>query len=71
MTSQRGDLLHGGVAPNVDLVLAVAVGRYKLVDILCEHKVANLATSLDRLDVLKLNGVPELNSSVLCTTAGC
>lgn len=52
MTGQRGDFLHRGVAPDVDLVLAVAMGRYKLVDVLCEHEVANLAAGLYRLDVL-------------------
>ena len=70
MTRQCGDLLHGRVFPDIDLVLAVAVGRHEFVHILCEHEVAYLAARLDGFYILQLYGVPELNSSILSATAG-
>ena len=67
---ERGNLLHGRVAPDVDLVLAVAVRRHEFIDVLSEHQIADLAASVDGLEVLQLNRVPELDSSVLGAATG-
>lgn len=48
MASQGCNLFHGGVAPDIYLVLTVAMSRNKLVHILCEQQIANLASCLDR-----------------------
>lgn len=69
MACQRCDLLHGGVPPHVDLVLAVAVGGYELINIFGKHEIADLAACLDRPQVLQLDRIPELYSSVLRATA--
>ena len=62
---QCSDLLHRRVAPNIDLVLTIAMCRNELIDILSEHQIADLATGLDRLKVLQLNRVPEFNGTIL------
>jgi len=66
---ERRNLLHGGVAPNVDLVLAVSVSRYQLIYIFCEHEIAHLAACLHRLQIFQLDGVPELYCAVLGTAS--
>ena len=71
MTGERSDFLHGWVAPNIYLILAVAMSGNELVDIFSEHKIAYLASGFYRLDVLELNSIPELDSSILSSTASC
>lgn len=70
MARQRGNLFHRGVLPDIDLVLTVAMGRHQLVHVLRKHKVAYLASSLYGFYILQLDRVPELDSSILSTTAG-
>ena len=69
MTSQCRNLLHRRVTPNIYLVLAVSVGGHELVDIFREHQIADLAPGLDRLEVLQLDSVPELDSAILGASA--
>ena len=42
---------------------------HELVDVFSEHQVTDLATSLNRLQVLELDSVPELDGSVLSAAA--
>ena len=69
MTGQSCNLLHRRVFPHVYLVLAIAVCGDQLVDVLGEHEVADLAASLDRLQVLQFNRIPELDGAVLGSTS--
>lgn len=46
MPRQCRYLLHRRVAPNIDLVLAISVCRNQLVDVLGEHEIADLTSSL-------------------------
>ena len=69
MPRQGGDLLHTGITPNIYLILAIAVCAHELVDVFSEHQVTDLATSLNRLQVLELDSVPELDGSVLSAAA--
>jgi len=69
--SQRRNLLHGRVAPNVYLILAVSVRTDKFVDVFCKHEVADLTSCFNALKILELDGVPELDGPVLrATTCG-
>ena len=61
--------LHAGVLPHIDLVLAITMGGHELVDVLGEHQVANLTASLNGLQWLQLQGVPELDGPVLSSTS--
>ena len=70
MSCQRGHSLHARVFPHIDLVLTVAVSGNELVHILGEHQVTHLTPSLNGLEWLKLECVPELDRSVLGSTSG-
>ena len=46
MADQRGSFLHIGVAPDIDLVLRVAVGGYDFMEGLTESDVADLGSGV-------------------------
>lgn len=69
MACEGCDLLHGWVLPHNDLVERVAVSGYNLVVVLTEHQVTNLTSSVDRVNWLQRQRVPELNASISGTSA--
>ena len=50
MTSETDDLLHLGILPHHDLILAVAVSADDLVTVLTPREIADLASRVDFLD---------------------
>jgi len=47
VTGERGDFLHGGVAPDIYLVLTVPVGGHQLVYVFRKHQIAHLRARID------------------------
>ena len=64
MACQGGNFLHGGVLPNVDLILRIAVGGDQLIEGLAEHQVADLRADVDSFDVGSGQGVSESDCSI-------
>ena len=69
MSSQSRHSFHARVFPYVDLVLTVAVSGHEFIHVLGEHQVAYLTASLNGLERLELEGIPELDRSVLSSSA--
>jgi hypothetical protein len=66
VAGQRGNLLHSRVLPHVNLILGVAMRTDEFIGVLGKHQVAHLAASLDCLQRLQLQCIPESDRSVLC-----
>ena len=69
VSGQSRHSFHARVFPYVDLILAVAMSGHEFIHVLGEHQVANLTASLNGLERLQLQGIPELNRSVLGSSA--
>ena len=69
MAHQGGDFLHLGVAPDVDLVVCVAVCADQLVRVLREHEVADLRASVHAAGHPGGVRVPEADRPVRSTAA--
>ncbi len=66
---QSGDLLHGGVLPDVDFVERIPVGADDLVHALAEHQAAHLRVRIHHLAGRALQGVPEPQGSILSSAS--
>ena len=70
MAQKAANLLHRGVLPNVHLVVAVAVSRDQLVEVLSEGQVADLGPSVNGVDSFPGQGVSETDVPVGCPPSG-
>ena len=71
MAGERRHLAHRRVAPHDDLVLAVAVRRDELVDVLGPAQVAHLAARVDARERRRGLRVPEADAPVGRAAARC
>lgn len=69
MTREGSNFLHGWILPHIDLVLAIAMGRNKLIYILREHQIAYLTSCLNGLKTLEFVGVPEFDCPILSASS--
>jgi len=69
MAVEFGDLGHGRVAPEGDLVLRKAVRAHDLLVVLAPDQRAHLATGINGVDKIATVRVVEADVSVCCTTA--
>lgn len=69
MSSEGGELLHGGVLPHDDLIERVTVSAYKLIVGLREDQIANLRASVDAVQRRQVDSVPEADALVSRATS--
>ena len=69
MSGQTHNLLHLGVLPNNNLVLAIAVRTDNLVRILTPCKIAHLTACVDLLDHCSGASVPKFDAPISCTAS--
>lgn len=62
-------LCHGWILPEHDLVLRVSMSAHYLIDILAPRQIADLASSVNAVQLMSVCGVPESNASVCGSTS--
>lgn len=70
VASQTDDLLHAGILPHHDLILAVTVRADDLVRVLAPGQIADLGTGVDFFNHLARGSVPEFNGTISGAAAG-
>ena len=69
MPGESGYLFHGWVFPNYNLVERVAMCAHELIICLREYQVADLGASVYAVQRCQVQGVPETDALIGCTTA--
>ena len=70
MSCECGNLRHGGVAPDDDLVLRVPVRRHQLVDVFRPAEITYLAAGVDAIQRGGSLRIPEAYAPIGGPTAG-
>lgn len=64
MASQGYRLLQGGILPNDDFVVGIAVGAHYLFGVFGEHQIADLRACIDAVYHSIIKGIPKFDGFV-------
>ena len=70
MARQLGDLHERGIFPDEDLILTVSMGADEFVGVLGPSQIADLGSSVNALERLTGQGVPEADAAIGGAPAG-